>query len=206
MARRIACVDEVGRGCLFGPVTAACVICPDDTAAPTEWNESRIRDSKKIGKKERAALNSFIKQNALAFGVGHASVEEIDAINILRATHVAMHRALDAVWAQQPFDEIRVDGNSFKDYRPPGADPNSPPIPHTCIVQGDARERGIAAASIVAKEHRDQLIRVMVKENPSLAVYDLVNNMGYGTPKHLKAIWEQGVTEHHRRTYKISKI
>lgn len=193
----IVCVDEVGRGCLFGPVVAAAVIIPESWCIASEAPDgdiepSRIRDSKKVGIRERAKLDSYIRTHAIAYGIGVASVEEIDSMNILQATYTAMHRALDQVYEKIPFTKIRVDGNSFRPYRN---------IPYTCIISGDASDKGIAAASILAKEYRDSQIRSMVAADPTLEKYGIHSNMGYGTSVHMKAIREHGITIHHRRSF-----
>lgn len=190
-------VDEVGRGCLFGTVVAAAVVLPD--GFPDDMY-LRIRDSKKVGARERERLDAYIRTHALAVGVGEASVEEIDRYNILQATYKAMHRALDAVYRQLPFEEIRVDGNRFSPYFPPG-DSSDVEIRVSCIVQGDATERGIAAASIVAKVYRDRWVKALLQEHPKLGVYGLATNMGYGTAAHMTALKEKGATQWHRRSF-----
>jgi ribonuclease HII len=174
-------VDEAGRGCMIGPVVAAAVIW--DPNAPFEG----IKDSKKISRKKRAELRRYIETSALAFGVGMATNEEIDEHNILNATYMAMHRALDQI--QVPFDRILVDGDRFLPYRF---------VRHNCQVNGDDRFVAIAAASILAKEHHDEWI---LNRFANDEVYDLVNNRGYGTKKHMEALASYGLTSDHRRSF-----
>jgi ribonuclease HII len=195
--QRIVGVDEVGRGTLCGDVVAAAVVLPD--VFPDErWRE--IRDSKKLTAKKRAELAEYIQRVAVAWAVGSASPKEIDELNILRATMRAMHRALHAVWRASPFDEIHVDGPHFLPYLPPGRG-EVDAVPHVCVPQGDATVLAIAAASIVAKVHRDTAVLAAVAARPELAVYDLANNKGYGTPKHLAALATHGPSDIHRRSF-----
>lgn len=174
-------VDEAGRGCMIGPVVAAAVI----------WNPSvpfeGIKDSKKLSRKRRAQLRVYIEENAIAFGVGMASNIEIDEMNILNATYLAMHRALDNIDVK--FDRILVDGDRFLPYKF---------VRHNCQVNGDDRFVSIAAASILAKEHHDEWV---VKRFEDDERYDLLNNRGYGTAKHMKGLEEYGLSSDHRRTF-----
>jgi ribonuclease HII len=174
-------VDEAGRGCMIGPVFAAAVIWNN------EMDSSQIKDSKKIVPKKRAVLRKYIEDNAVAFGIGSASHEEIDDVNISNATFLAMHRALDNIKA--PFDRILVDGNRFKPFKC---------MLHTCFVGGDNIYTNIAAASILAKEYHDDWIVEHFKDKDD---YNLMNNKGYGTKAHMKALSELGLTEFHRLSY-----
>ena len=172
-------VDEVGRGCLAGPVVAAAVILKD-------FDNNEINDSKKIPKKKREELSSYIKQNSI-YSIGEASVEEIDKLNILNASLLAMKRAIKNL-STQP-ESILVDGN-FK------------PINETnvfSIVKGDTKSISIAAASIVAKVYRDKLMAKFSKIHPE---YKFENNSGYGTKEHQKALLKFGISPIHRRSFK----
>jgi len=199
-------VDEVGRGCFFGPVVAAAVVLPLELPEE-EWK--MIRDSKKLSEKKRDHLARFIKEHALYYGIAEASVEEIDTINILKASLKAMHRAIHMAYKEHQqtsnpcFKHIYVDGNHFIPYLPPGEDTEY--IPYTCIEQGDNKRLSIAAASILAKTYRDDLIKDMCDKNPILKEYDLHNNKGYGTKKHMEALKTKGPIEGHRMTYKPVK-
>jgi len=186
-------IDEAGRGCMIGSVFAGAVIW-DPTVDPWE-----IKDSKKLTRKKRKIVKEYIEENAIAWSVGSATNEEIDEINILNATYLAMHRALSNI--SKPFDRILVDGNRFRPYQC---------IPHVCIVSGDNEYVSIAAASILAKEYHDDWINNLfnpVSENfiPLFSlnndVYDLNNNKGYGTKKHIQAIRQYGITNQHRSSY-----
>ena len=175
----VAGVDEVGRGCLAGPVVAAAVILKD-------FDNNEINDSKKIPKKKREELSSYIKQNSI-YSIGEASVEEIDKLNILNASLLAMKRAIKNL-SSQP-ESILVDGN-FK------------PINETnvfSIVKGDTKSISIAAASIVAKVYRDKLMAKFSKIHPE---YKFENNSGYGTKEHQNALLKFGVSPIHRRSFK----
>lgn len=200
---RISCgIDEVGRGTLFGNVVAAAVIIP------TTWPDDKhqfIKDSKKLSKKKRDEMSEYIKTNAVAYGIGEASVEEIDSINILQATMKAMHRALDQVYHKHPFTHINVDGTYFVPYMPPG-DNEDITISHTTIVQGDNVDKSISAASIIAKVYRDEWVTNIVEQYPEYEKYGLKTNMGYGTPAHIKAIREHGLTPYHRKTFHIKNL
>lgn len=195
----IAGVDECGRGCLFGEVTASAVVLPSpeslSTADQAMYNQ--LTDSKKISAKKREKLAPFIRRIAIAHAIGSASVAEVDEINILQATMRAMHRALESVAAQlsqagAQLSEIRVDGTYFKSFRD---------IPHKTIIGGDLKEKAISAASILAKTHRDALMVSLATEDPALHAYQIAKNMGYGTAAHMRALKEHGVTPHHRMSY-----
>lgn len=175
--------DEAGRGCLAGPVFAAAVILPEDFA-----NEM-LDDSKKLSERQRDMLRPMIERGALAWAVGVVEAEEIDRINILNASFLAMHRAVGALSVKPDF--LLVDGNRFKPY---------PGIPHTCIVKGDGKMMSIAAASILAKTHRDEYMRRIAGEYPQ---YGWDVNKGYPTKSHRDAIARYGVSPYHRRSFRL---
>lgn len=175
--------DEAGRGCLAGSVYAAAVIFPAD------YQNEELNDSKQLTDKKRHQLREIIERDALAWAVGVVTPEEIDKINILNASILAMHRALDQL-AVRP-EAIIVDGNRFKPYGK---------IPHTCIVKGDAKYLSIAAASILAKTYRDDYMDGLAEEYPQ---YDWKSNKGYPTKKHREAIRQYGVTPYHRMSYNL---
>lgn len=175
--------DEAGRGCLAGPVFAAAVILPEDFA-----NEM-LDDSKKLSERQRDMLRPVIERGALAWAVGVVEAEEIDRINILNASFLAMHRAVGALSVKPDF--LLVDGNRFKPY---------PGIPHTCIVKGDGKMMSIAAASILAKTHRDEYMRRIAGEYPQ---YGWDVNKGYPTKSHRNAIARYGVSPYHRRSFRL---
>lgn len=175
--------DEAGRGCLAGPVVAAAVILPKD------FQNEELNDSKKINAKNRDKLAIIIKEHALAYAIGVCSPTEIDEINILKASFLAMHKALDQLTL--PFDHILVDGNRFTTYKE---------IPHTCIIKGDGKYMSIAAASILAKTYRDQYMLEKSLEYPQ---YHWETNMGYPTKTHRKSIAEYGVTPLHRMSFQL---
>lgn len=175
--------DEAGRGCLAGPVVAAAVILPEGFQHPL------LNDSKQVSKKGRELLRDVIEKEALAWAIGICSPEEIDSINILNASILAMHKALDQI--SIPFDSIAVDGNKFKPYKN---------IAHTTQVKGDGRFLNIAAASILAKTHRDEIMNTLHQEFPT---YGWDSNMGYPTIKHRAAIRENGSCNYHRRSFQL---
>ncbi len=175
--------DEAGRGCLAGPVTAAAVILPPD------YHHKLLNDSKQLNTKTRELLRIEIEKEALCFGVASLSPKEIDELNILNASIEAMHQAISKLQSKPNF--ILVDGNRFKPYKS---------ISHQCMVKGDARFLNIAAASVLAKTHRDE---IMEKLGKSFPVYDWENNKGYPTKKHRKAIQEFGPSPHHRLSFKL---
>ena len=175
--------DEAGRGCLAGPVVAAAVILPKDFTHPL------LNDSKQVSEKKRAILKTVIQEHAIAYAVGIVDHKEIDEINILNASFLAMHRALDKI--KIPFESILVDGNRFKKYKD---------TEHHCIIKGDGKYLNIAAASILAKTYRDELMENLDNEFP---VYSWKNNKGYPTKAHRAAIREFGVNENHRLTFRL---
>lgn len=175
--------DEAGRGCLAGDVYAAAVILPEG------FENALLNDSKKLTEAQRYALREVIEREAIAWAVGVVSSKEIDRINILRASILAMHRAVDGLSVRP--QHLLIDGNKFNPYRG---------IPHTTIVKGDATYMSIAAASVLAKTYRDDYMLAIAKEYP---MYDWQNNKGYPTPKHRAAIREFGVTPHHRLSYNL---
>jgi ribonuclease HII len=178
--------DEAGRGCLAGPVVAAAVIL--DPARPI----AALNDSKQLSAKKREVLRAEILEKALCYGIGIVDHIEIDQINILNASILAMHRALAQLQIQPAY--ILVDGNRFKPYEQ---------IPYACMVKGDARFASIAAASILAKTHRDQLMTDLHQMYPQ---YAWERNQGYPTPVHRKAIAEFGPSPHHRMTFQLLPI
>lgn len=200
-------LDEVGRGCLAGPVVAAAVIIPKD------YKDPELNDSKLLSKKQREILAKKIKQEAVAWSVAEVSNTEIDVMNILNASFLAMHRALDELnekwkiedlpaktlaqaggkWDRnaRELELLLVDGNRFKQYKN---------IPHRCIVKGDGKYMSIAAASILAKTYRDDLMVKLACEFPH---YRWETNVGYPTKFHREAIKTYGICEHHRRSFKL---
>ena len=186
-------LDEVGRGCLAGSVVAAAVILPLD------FTHATLTDSKQLSLKERINIEIDIKQSALAWAIAEASVEEIDTYNILNASILAMHRALDKIFEQDSItpEFILVDGNKFKPYMPENAQKQF--IPYQCVVKGDTKFCSIAAASILAKNYRDTKMEELAKLFPQ---YHWEKNVGYPTPKHKEALKLYGLTEHHRKTFK----
>jgi len=184
IADRLECgTDEAGRGCLAGPVTAAAVILDSDFSH--EW----LNDSKQLSQKKREVLRQVIEDNAMAYGVAHVLPEEIDELNILNASILAMHKAIDKLSYQPEF--ILVDGNRFKPYMS---------IKHECFVKGDARYMNIAAASVLAKTYRDD---IMVELHKKHIAYDWHKNKGYPTRNHRKAIERYGATNYHRKSFKL---
>lgn len=175
--------DEAGRGCLAGSVYAAAVILPPD------YENDLLNDSKKLTAKKRYALREVIQRDALAWAVGIVTPEEIDKINILNASFLAMHRALDQL-SLRP-EAVIVDGNRFKPYQD---------LPFTTIVKGDGKYLSIAAASVLAKTYRDDYMLSLAKE---YLQYDWQSNMGYPTKKHRQAIRDHGITPYHRKSYNL---
>lgn len=175
--------DEAGRGCLAGSVFAAAVILPPD------YENELLNDSKQLSEKKRYLLRSMIEKDALAWAVGVVTAAEIDKINILNASILAMHRALDAL-SLRP-EAIIVDGNRFKPYHD---------VPHTTIVKGDGKYLSIAAASILAKTYRDDYMKAIAEEFPQ---YDWQSNKGYPTKKHRAAIKEYGISPYHRKSFTL---
>ena len=175
--------DEAGRGCLAGDVYAAAVILPPD------FTNELLNDSKQLNESQRYQLREVIEQEAVAWAVGIVTAEEIDRINILRASILAMHRAVDALKVRP--EHLLIDGNKFNPY---------PGITHNTIVKGDATYMSIAAASILAKTYRDDYMLRIAKEYP---MYDWQSNKGYPTAKHRVAIREYGTTPYHRMTFNL---
>ena len=196
----VAGVDEVARGTLIGPVIAACVVLPH--VFPDDIYKD-IKDSKKLSEKKRAYLAEYIKKNAITYGIGEATVEEIDNINILNATMKAMLRAVDDAYKKHPFDKLLIDGPYFKGYTPPGVD--SELLEYECIPKGDMHYLSIAAASIVAKDYHTKLINDLIVKHPEINLYEIKKNKGYGTAKHIDAINKNGITDLHRKTFGICK-
>jgi ribonuclease HII len=187
-------LDEAGRGCLFGPVCVGAVIWPNVDPEPSVV----IKDSKKLSETKRLLLKDYIEKHAIAWSVQFISHEEIDNTNILKATMKGMHKCIDDIRTRVAIDTILVDGNHFKLY----TDENLEYIDHECIVGGDNTYKSIAAASILAKTHRDNYIYELVKDRPELDKYHLRKNKGYGTKAHMDALKEHGPTEGHRRSFK----
>lgn len=176
-------VDEVGRGCLAGPVVAAAVILPPDYQHPL------LNDSKKLSKKLRNQLREDVVRDAVAWAIGEATPQEIDQINILQASYLAMHRAIEKLPMVPEY--LLVDGNRFKPY---GA------LPYSCIVKGDGKYLSIAAASILAKTYRDELMSDLAA---GFGQYGWEQNAGYPTRQHRTGIAQYGVTEHHRQSFAL---
>ena len=175
--------DEAGRGCLAGSVYAAAVILPEG------YQNELLNDSKQLSEKKRYQLREIIERDAVAWAVGIVTPDEIDQINILNASILAMHRALDQLKVRP--EAIIVDGNRFKPYKK---------LPHTTIVKGDGKYLAIAAASILAKTYRDDYMNQLAEEYPQ---YDWLSNKGYPTRKHREAIKQFGITPYHRRSYNL---
>jgi ribonuclease HII len=176
--------DEAGRGCLAGPVFAAAVILSHD------FDHHLLNDSKKLTENDRYQLRPEIEAKAIAYAVASVDNLEIDQINILNASFLAMHRALDQLHLRPEY--LIIDGNRFNKYGE---------VPHTCIVEGDGKYFSIAAASILAKTYRDDYMKQIAEQHPE---YDWHSNKGYPTTKHRKTVLEIGYTPYHRRTFKIT--
>jgi ribonuclease HII len=181
----VAGLDEAGRGCFAGPVTAAAVILPGD------YKNSILNDSKQLNEKQRNILRHEIEEQAIAWAVASVDNNEIDEINILNASILAMHRAVDQL-SQLP-GLLIVDGNRFKQYKE---------IPYECVVKGDGIYYAIAAASVLAKTHRDQFMHTIHNEFP---YYHWDNNKGYPTRDHKDAISEHGICKYHRRSFNMNE-
>lgn len=175
--------DEAGRGCLAGPVVAAAVILPAQARLPG------LDDSKKLSAAARDRLRPLIERKAIAWAVAVVEPQEIDAVNILNASFLAMHRAIAAL-RQRP-QHLLIDGNRFAPYDG---------IAHTCVIKGDGRYRSIAAASVLAKTHRDALMRALHEQHPA---YNWAVNKGYPTPDHRAAIAHHGPCAQHRRSFRL---
>jgi ribonuclease HII len=190
-------IDEAGRGCLFGPVSIAGVVWINEELDPS----IEIKDSKKLCLKKRLLAYDYILNNSIANTSLLIHHEEIDKDNILKSTLKGMHKCVDNITDQLNIDTILVDGNQFNFYM----DKNGECINHKCIIKGDDTYKSIAAASILAKVNRDNYINNLCEEYPELKKYDIHNNKGYGTKKHLNAIKEYGITKWHRKTFGICK-
>lgn len=175
--------DEAGRGCLAGAVYAAAVILPHD------FRNELLNDSKQLTEKQRYALREVVEREALAWAVGVVTPEEIDRINILNASFLAMHRAVDQLKLRP--EHLLIDGNRFKQYQT---------LPYTTVVKGDGKYMSIAAASVLAKTYRDDYMNRLAEEYPQ---YDWKNNKGYPTRKHREAIRMYGTTPYHRMSYNL---
>ncbi len=175
--------DEVGRGCLAGPVVAAAVILPGD------YHHKDLTDSKQLSKIRRIAIKKDILKDAIAYAVSEVSNEEVDKLNVLQASFLGMHRALDHLLTIPEI--ILVDGNKFIPYKN---------IPHYCIIKGDSKYLSIAAASILAKTHRDELMEELAISHP---VYGWETNVGYPTKQHRIAIEKYGITSYHRKSFRL---
>ena len=175
--------DEAGRGCLSGPVVAAAVILPDDFEHPL------LNDSKQLTEKQRELLRPFIEKNALAYGVSYINELKIDEINILQASILAMHTAIEKLSVTP--EHIIVDGNKFNSFKN---------IPHKTIIKGDAKFMSIAAASVLAKPYRDDFMQKIDLEFPD---YYWKKNKGYPTKQHREAIRKFGITPYHRKTFRL---
>ena len=178
--------DEAGRGCLAGPVVAAAVILPEG------FRNELLNDSKQLTEKQREELRPLIEREATAWAVALVDNEEIDRVNILKASILAMHRALDALEVRPEY--ILVDGNHFLPYGE---------TPYACIVKGDGKYMSIAAASILAKTHRDEFMRQIDREYPQ---YGWTKNMGYPTKEHIEAIRKYGFTPYHRKSFHLKAL
>lgn len=175
--------DEAGRGCLSGPVVAAAVILPNDFQHPL------LNDSKKLSEKQRQLLRPIIEEKALAFGIGIVDEKKIDEINILQASILAMHKSISALSVEPEF--IIVDGNKFKPFQE---------IPHETIIKGDGKYLSIAAASVLAKTYRDDIMEKLHEEFPD---YNWKKNKGYPTKEHRAAILKKGSCKYHRKTFRL---
>jgi len=175
--------DEAGRGCLAGPVVAAAVVLPQKV------NLKDLNDSKVLSHKKRVELEPKIKEQSIEWAVGIVSPKEIDEINILNASFLAMHRAISQL--KNKIDLLLIDGNRFNPYAN---------ISHECIVKGDSKYLSIAAASVLAKNYRDNL---MVEQDKKFPQYDWKNNKGYPTAKHRQAIIQNGISELHRKSFQL---
>ena len=175
--------DEAGRGCLAGPVTAAAVILPD------LFKNDLINDSKQLSENKRNLLKPIIENECVTYGIAHIYPNEIDKINILNASILGMHKAIDQLNVTP--NHIIVDGNKFKPYNK---------IPHQCIIKGDSKYMSIAAASILAKTYRDAYMKKIHEEFP---MYNWKQNKGYPTIEHREAIKKYGITKYHRKTFRL---
>ena len=191
-------IDEVGRGCLFGPIVVGGVIWTDKD--PLQGYD--IKDSKKCSLKTRKILNDYITSFSIAHNIQLINEQEVDSMNVLHATMKGMHLCIDKIINEINIDTILVDGTYFPFYTDKDA---FEIVPHMCIKNGDNIYKSIAAASIIAKEYRDNYISELVSTYPELKKYDIENNKGYGTKKHIDAIKEYGITPWHRKTFGICR-
>ena len=173
--------DEAGRGCLAGPVVAAAVLLPD------YFNNKILNDSKQLSKKKREILEKIIKNESISFGIGVVSPKEIDNINILNASFLAMHRAINQI--SNKYELLLIDGNRFNKYKK---------VEHKCIIKGDAKYMSIAAASVIAKTARDKIMKDLSEEFPQ---YSWESNQGYPTKKHRESIKKFGANKYHRKSF-----
>ena len=192
-------LDEVARGCLFGRVYSSAVVWRnegelDDLLDFFSQEKIDIKDSKKLKPLERKKIKKYIEEYSLDYSVSWCCEKEIDKYNIRTATFMSMHKALDNLIVKPQL--ILVDGDSFLKYKD---------FDHKCIIKGDSKITSISAASILAKVHHDNYIEELVKDDNSLLKYDLLNNMGYGTKKHMDAIKKYGICKYHRKTFGICK-
>lgn len=181
-------IDEAGRGSLCGRVYAAAVILPHRF---TDDIYLQIKDSKRLSKKKRQFLKEYIEKIAIAYSVQYAETEEIDELNILQATMLAMHRSLDNLSSE--IDQVLIDGNYFRSYKD---------LKYVLVKNGDNLYRNIAAASILAKTYRDEYMENLVLKNPELESYGFERNMGYGTKQHMNALVTYGPSIFHRKSFK----
>ena len=179
----IAGCDEAGRGCLAGPVVAAAVILPNN------FKNKMLNDSKLLSEKKRDLLRKVIEKQATCCAIGIVSPEEIDKINILNASFLAMHRAIKKLYVEPEF--LIIDGNRFNPYQS---------INHECIIKGDGKYLAIAAASVLAKTYRDDIMKKLADEFPD---YNWQNNKGYPTKQHRNAIKKIGISKHHRKSFQL---
>jgi ribonuclease HII len=175
--------DEAGRGCLAGPVVAAAVLLPDC------FNNKTLNDSKQLSKKKREILEKIIKDESISFGIGIVSPKEIDKINILNSSFLAMHRAINQIY--EKYELLLIDGNRFNEYKK---------VEHKCIIKGDSKYMSIAAASVLAKTARDKIMKDLSKEFPQ---YSWESNKGYPTKKHREAIKKFGANKYHRKSFRL---
>jgi ribonuclease HII len=192
-------IDEAGRGCLLGPLCVGAVIMSDIESEDPPYE---IKDSKKCSPKIRKILREYIENNSIAYNVQFVWEKEIDEVNVLQATMNGMHRCVDEITKEINIDRILVDGTQFNTY----LDSDFEPIEHICVPQGDNIYTNIAAASILAKEYHDEYIVNLVKENPELEEYDILNNKGYGTKNHINKLKDNKFkeippTEWHRKSF-----
>ena len=190
-------VDECARGVLFGRIYGAAVVYPKNGI--DDQLQKLIMDSKKLSQKKRELLFDFIKTNVLDYAISWVDAKTVDEKGIQYANYKVFHDSLDKLKVRP--NHILVDGNRFMEYKY-----KDQVIPHTCIVKGDSKYLSIACASILAKVSHDRYIKELVEKENNLLKYDLLNNMGYGTKRHIKAISEYGYTDYHRKSYKIKSL